>query len=41
MAYKPYNSFAIAQTQFDGAAKILGLDEATCRRVQIDCTSRT
>jgi len=30
MAYKPYNSFAIAQTQFDGAAKILGLDEATC-----------
>jgi glutamate dehydrogenase (NAD(P)+) len=29
MAYKPYNSFAIAQTQFDGAAKILGLDEAT------------
>ena len=30
MAYKPYNSFSIAQTQFDGAAKILGLDEATC-----------
>jgi glutamate dehydrogenase (NAD(P)+) len=30
MAYKPYNSFAIAQAQFDGAAKILGLDEATC-----------
>jgi len=30
MAYKPYNSFAIAQTQFDGAAKLLGLDEATC-----------
>jgi glutamate dehydrogenase (NAD(P)+) len=29
MAYKPYNSFAIAQTQFDGAAEILGLDEAT------------
>ena len=30
MAYKPYNSFAIAQKQFDGAAEILGLDEATC-----------
>lgn len=30
MAFKPYNSFAIAQTQFDGAAKILGLDDATC-----------
>jgi glutamate dehydrogenase len=30
MAYKPYNSFSIAQTQFDGAAKLLGLDEATC-----------
>jgi len=30
MVYKPYNSFAIAQTQFDGAAEILGLDEATC-----------
>ena len=30
MAYRPYNSFAIAQTQFDGAAEILGLDEATC-----------
>ena len=30
MTYKPYNSFAIAQTQFDGAAKLLGLDEATC-----------
>ena len=30
MAYKPYNSFAIAQAQFDGAAEILGLDEATC-----------
>jgi len=30
MAYKPYNSFSIAQAQFDGAAKILGLDEATC-----------
>jgi len=29
MTYKPYNSFSIAQTQFDGAAKILGLDEAT------------
>ncbi len=29
MAYKPYNSFAIAQKQFDGAADILGLDEAT------------
>ena len=29
MTYKPYNSFAIAQTQFDGAAEILGLDEAT------------
>ena len=29
MAYKPYNSFAIAQTQFDGAAEILGLDEPT------------
>ena len=29
MAYKPYNSFAIAQTQFDGAAELLGLDEAT------------
>ena len=29
MAYKPYNSFAIAQAQFDGAAEILGLDEAT------------
>jgi glutamate dehydrogenase (NAD(P)+) len=29
MAYKPYNSFAIAQKQFDGAAEILGLDEAT------------
>jgi glutamate dehydrogenase len=28
MAYKPYNSFAIAQKQFDGAAEILGLDEA-------------
>ena len=30
MAYKPYNSFSIAQTQFDGAAEILGLDQATC-----------
>jgi glutamate dehydrogenase (NAD(P)+) len=30
MTYKPYNSFSIAQAQFDGAAKILGLDEATC-----------
>jgi glutamate dehydrogenase len=30
MAYKPYNSFEIAQNQFDDAAKILGLDEATC-----------
>ena len=29
MAYKPYNSFAIAQAQFDGAAEILGLDEPT------------
>ena len=29
MAYKAYNSFAIAQKQFDGAAEILGLDEAT------------
>ena len=29
MAYKPYNSFEMAQTQFDGAAEILGLDEAT------------
>ncbi|HXV76926.1 MAG TPA: Glu/Leu/Phe/Val dehydrogenase [Candidatus Polarisedimenticolaceae bacterium] len=29
MAYKPYNSFAIAQAQFDGAAAILGLDEPT------------
>ena len=29
MAYKPYNSFSIAQAQFDGAAEILGLDEAT------------
>jgi glutamate dehydrogenase len=29
MAYKPYNSFAIAQAQVDGAAAILGLDEAT------------
>jgi glutamate dehydrogenase (NAD(P)+) len=29
MAYKPYNSFAIAQTQFDAAAEILGLDAAT------------
>ena len=29
MTYKPYNSFSIAQTQFDGAAAILGLDEAT------------
>ncbi len=29
MAYKPYNSFAIAQAQFDGAAELLGLDEAT------------
>jgi glutamate dehydrogenase (NAD(P)+) len=27
--YKPYNSFAIAQAQFDGAAEILGLDQAT------------
>lgn len=29
MSYKPYNSFAIAQTQFDRAAEILGLDEPT------------
>ena len=29
MAYKPYNSFAMAQAQFDGAAELLGLDEAT------------
>jgi hypothetical protein len=29
MAYKPYNSFAIAQAQFDGAAELLGLDQAT------------
>ena len=29
MAYKPYNSFAIAQRQFDDAASILGLDTAT------------
>jgi glutamate dehydrogenase (NAD(P)+) len=29
MAYKPYNSFAIAQAQFDGAAETLGLDPAT------------
>jgi len=28
MAYKPYNSFAIAQAQFDGAAEVLGLDQA-------------
>ncbi len=28
MAYKPYNSFAIAQAQFDRAAGQLGLDEA-------------
>jgi glutamate dehydrogenase len=29
MAYKPYNSFAIAQAQFDRAAEILRLEEAT------------
>ena len=29
MAYKPYNSFSIAQAQFDGAAQILDLDPAT------------
>jgi glutamate dehydrogenase (NAD(P)+) len=29
MAYKPYNSFAVAQTQFDSAAELLGLDQAT------------
>ena len=29
MAYKPYNSFAIAQAQFDGAAELLGLEEAS------------
>lgn len=29
MAYRPYNSFAIAQAQFDRAAEVLGLDEAT------------
>jgi glutamate dehydrogenase (NAD(P)+) len=29
MAYKPYNSFAIAQAQFDGAAELLGIDEPT------------
>jgi glutamate dehydrogenase (NAD(P)+) len=29
MAYKPYNSFSIAQKQFDGAAEILALEEAT------------
>jgi glutamate dehydrogenase (NAD(P)+) len=29
MTYKPFNSFAIAQAQFDQAAEILKLDEAT------------
>ncbi len=29
LSYKPYNSFAIAQTQFDGVAEILGLDAPT------------
>ena len=29
MAYRAYNSFSIAQAQFDRAAEILGLDEAT------------
>jgi len=28
MAYKPYNSFAVAQAQFDSAADLLGLDQA-------------
>jgi glutamate dehydrogenase len=29
MAYKPYNSFEMAQTQFDAIAEILSLDEGT------------
>jgi glutamate dehydrogenase len=29
MATKPFNSFEMAQAQFDGVAKILGLDQAT------------
>jgi len=29
---RPYNSFEIAQAQFDRVAALIGLDEATARR---------